>query len=754
VSWFAGNTPVVSLAGHWLNWWVAETLGVLIILPLFSVWLSEKQRISLKMRYFVILPVCLAAVLTLMAFKEIRSGKWDQIEAEFERSAQSMATALDGNFNAHVDALYSIKGLFDSSKTVDRQEFHIFVQRLFDRHSGIQALEWIPRVTHGERNIYEAEARHDGFPQFQITERESQGRMVPATGRAEYFPVYYVEPYVGNELALGFNLASNSVRRVAINRSKDTGKLTATARVTLVQEQEEQYGVVVFLPVYGHQDTPITVASRREALQGFVLGVFRIGDMVTSALKNFSPYTIRYSLYDHTAPAGEQLLWEHHPEIQPNKTALQNRRNDANSPALVFRHTYDMGERKWTIFFAPTAAYLATHRYWDMWAVLVGGLLFTSLIGALLLSMVGRSAELGTANASLQKEIIERIEVEAKLRETGENFRGLVNSASDAILVIDRQGLITFANRQVNKMFGYRISELLGQPHDILLPERFRKNHALQRAVYREKPDPRHMAEGREIFGLHKNGREFPVEVGLSPFNAETNPQVISIVRDISERKRNEKALRKSEERYRNLVSNLNTGVVLHASDTRVLFANARAQQLLGLTEDQMLGKMDIDSAWHFLRDDGSQLPTAEYPVNIVISTKKPLTNYVTGIKMPNEKDIVWVIVNAFPDYDDNGDLKQIVVTFWDYTQLKLAETALAKQTNYLAQANRELQHQITERKLVEKELWAKQQQLSKDLEVAAGIQKSLIPSYSPRIGSIRVAWLFEPCQQIGGDIF
>ena len=143
---------------------------------------------------------------------------------------------------------------------------------------------------------------------------------------------------------------------MAINRSKDTGKLTATARVTLVQEQEEQYGVVVFLPVYGRQDTPITVASRRAALRGFVLGVFRIGDMVTSALKDFPPDTIRYSLYDHTAPEGEQLLWEHHPEIQSNKFALQNSRNDSNSAVLGFHHMYDMGERKWTTFFATTAA--------------------------------------------------------------------------------------------------------------------------------------------------------------------------------------------------------------------------------------------------------------------------------------------------------------------------------------------------------------------------------------------------------------
>ena len=624
--WFAGSTLPSSLISQWWNWWLANTLGVLIVLPLVSVWLAERGKISLRMRMFVVLPTCLAVILTVLAFLNIRAGKWHQIQAEFSRKAQIMATTLGSSFDSYLDVLYSIKGLFDSSQTVTRQEFQIFVQRLFDRHSGIQALEWIPRVTHKQRSLYEAAGRRDGYIDFQITERESQGRMVPAAQRAVYFPVYYVEPYAGNELALGFDLASNSARGSAINRSRDTGKPTASAQVTLVQEQDKQYGLVLFLPVYDPKGVPATVEARQATLRGFVLGVFRIGDMVRSALKAFDPGTVIYSLYDHTAAAGEQLLWKHHPSIRLNAGLLPSRRPDANPAGLQFRSTYDMGGRNWTIFFAPTVSYLANYRSWDVWAVLVGGLLFTSLIGSLLLSVFGRSAELSTANAGLQMEIVERTQAEAKVRE--------------------------------------------------------------------------------------------------------------------------------SEERYRSLVSNLNTGVVVHAPDTRILLSNYCAQQMLGLTEDQMLGKMDIDPAWQFLREDGTRLPQDEYPVNVVITQSNPLRNYVAGINNPKTKDIVWVIVNAFPEYDDNNRLKQIVVTFWDYTQLKLAEAALAIRTNDLARTNTELQRQIEERALVEKELQKKQQQIAKDLEVAAGIQQSLIPGHTPRIGSIRVAWRFEPCEQIGGDIF
>ena len=223
---------------------------------------------------------------------------------------------------------------------------------------------------------------------------------------------------------------------------------------------------------------------------------------------------------------------------------------------------------------------------------------------------------------------------------------------------------------------------------------------------------------------------------------------------DISDRKQAEKELRESEIKYRSLLANLDTAVVVHAPDTRILLSNYRAQQLLALSQEDMANRKDSDPEWYFLRADGTRLPTEEYPVNIVITTLKPIQNYLAGIYHPKDQNIIWVEVNAFPEFDDSGNLRQIVVTFWDVTERKEAEDRLAERTNDLAIINKELKRQITERTQVEEKLRFQQREADKELEVAATIQQTLIPRYSPRIGPIRFAWRFEPCGQIGGDIF
>jgi PAS domain S-box-containing protein len=193
------------------------------------------------------------------------------------------------------------------------------------------------------------------------------------------------------------------------------------------------------------------------------------------------------------------------------------------------------------------------------------------------ISLAPVQARDGTFVTAAVRDITERRKVEAK-------FRGFLEAAPDAVVIVNEAGKIMLVNSQTEKLFGYDRSRLIGHEVDVLVPQRFRARHSGHRTTYFSNSRTRAMGSGLDLHGLRADGSEFPVEISLSPLDTEDGTLVSAAIRDITERK-------KAEDKFRGLLESAPDAMVIVGKDGRIALVNAQTEKLFGCTRKDLLGK-------------------------------------------------------------------------------------------------------------------------------------------------------------------
>ncbi len=312
------------------------------------------------------------------------------------------------------------------------------------------------------------------------------------------------------------------------------------------------------------------------------------------------------------------------------------------------------------------------------------------------------------------RDITSRKQIESELAELLQRLSDLEYAIDQSAIVVitDPSGKFTYVNEKFSEISQYSRFDLMGKTPALINsqyhPPEFWKN--LWDTINDGK-----VWRG-EIRNQAKDGSYYWIDSTIVPFinNEDKNVwQYLSINFDITERKQAEEALYNSEQKYIHLLENVQSCIIVHAPNTEIIFINQAAVDFLGIPKEVLLGKDAQAAEWNFFNGDGELLSTDEFPVNWVIREKRPLYNYELRFYSLAKNNVYWCLLNAYPEFNEEEELIQVIVTFIDITERKKSELALQdsneqleiaiqERTIALAETNAHLLREIREREQID----------------------------------------------------
>jgi diguanylate cyclase (GGDEF)-like protein len=392
----SGIVPPSEALFTWWTWWLGDALGAGMTLPVALVLLGQPAELWRPRRLALVVPMGLAALLVGSGILLVNKWERQALEREFSSQTSALATQLQRRLDAQSDSVLAVSRLFVLNEHINRSDFQASVEPWLSHYAGTQNFGWSPHITDVQRPAFEAQMRERGETGYEIRGRTPDGATYRAEARPDYLPIAMVAPRSTNLNVIGLDVQVLDATAHAIQGARETRQPRVTQGMRLVQESGEQRGVVLYQAVFESRPP--------SQFKGVVSAVFRVDDVLSSALESSQRRRLQLCLVDPEATPGNQRL------AGPVGCELAN----WLGRGLQARLPLAFGQSVWSMRIKADDSFATAERSWSTWTMVATALISVGLLGAFLLVVTGqnrrtqsmvdlRTAELAHSNAGLQQ---------------------------------------------------------------------------------------------------------------------------------------------------------------------------------------------------------------------------------------------------------------------------------------------------------------------------------------------------------------
>lgn len=517
-----------------------------------------------------------------------RNVELERAASEIRIRADWRASDFERKLRNTTDSLQSVAKYVSGRPELTAEGFQSIARAAYGEVSFSTAFFWAPWVAGEDRARFVAEARRISRPDFDILARGANGLLESSPTKPAYMPELFEVAYGDAPDALGFDMLSNSLRGSYVNKARDFGQPIASPLFPLDVERQHNLGFIIIWPIYRTEMIPETVAQRRATFRGAVMARFRLDRFLQGIVRGTPAIT---EILD-VAIGATDLAPLHAARYDPDKYGFVIGSDLPPVPEarMAVERNFTLYSQVWkfTSYFKPQE---------NSWVQAAAPLLWlgTGLLLTVMLSLV----------TFRQVFRIER--AESGLMAQGNRLRAVMDNTVDGLITISDRGVVTDFSRRAEEIFGYSKEEVIGHNVSMLMPEPDRSRHDQYLRNYQQTGDPKIIGIGREVTGRRRDGSLFPLDLAVGEIPGPGNSrEYVGTVRDISDRKRVEEALRIEERRFRQAFEESPFGMVLaRAEDFRLVRVNQAFARMLGYQPDELVGRS---------RDEVSRVDYKNFP--------------------------------------------------------------------------------------------------------------------------------------------